>query len=108
MCLHSTRVHSGHARKFKKPWTGPYRVLQHISDQVYKIKHVHTSKLVHFDRLKPCNNEMHTGMPRPSVLQSLTDFNTPNNGTIGSNIEVIEVPAAPSSVRTRLTPRRTT
>ena len=63
--LHSTRMHSGHDRKFKKPWTGPYRVLQHISDQVYEIKHVHTSKklVVHFDRLKPRNNNMRTGIP---------------------------------------------
>ena len=50
--LHSTRVCSLHSRKFKKPRTNPYKMLQRINVQVYKIKHIHTSKklVVHFDR----------------------------------------------------------
>ena len=109
--LHSTRMCGRHTRKFKKPWTGPYKVLQCISDQVYKIKHIHTSKklVVHFDRLKPCKNNMRTETSSPSsVLPSLTNSSTSNSVLIGSNIEVIELPAAPPAAPTRLLPRRTT
>ena len=46
----------GQARKFHRPWVGPYRILDKISVANYRIQHVFNNKrtVVHFNRLKRC------------------------------------------------------
>ena len=59
--LLSPAVPVGHSRKLHCPWTGPYEVLQKLSDCTYKIQsrdgksRIH---VVHFNRLKPCPPDM--------------------------------------------------
>ena len=55
--FHSPVVPKGTARKFHRPWTGPYKVVKRINDTTYRIEDVQARrrrKVVHFDRLKPC------------------------------------------------------
>ena len=51
----------GHARKFRRPWIGPYRILEKLSEANYRIQHMSNGKrpVVHFDRLKPCYAGVH-------------------------------------------------
>ena len=44
----------GHARKFRRPWIGPYRILEKLSEANYRIQHMSNGKraVIHFDRLK--------------------------------------------------------
>ena len=44
----------GQARKFRRPWVGPYRILDKLSVANYRIQHVFNNKrtVVHFDRLR--------------------------------------------------------
>ena len=45
-------VPKGQTKKFYKPWTGPYKVLNSLSDSTYWIKYTHhpfKSKAVRFD-----------------------------------------------------------
>ena len=47
----------GKSKKLHHPWTGPYKILDKISDSDYKIKGLRGKKqchIVHFDRLKLC------------------------------------------------------
>ena len=55
--LHSPVVPRGQSKKLHHPWTGPYRVMEKLSDSDYKVKHVKGGRppvVVHFDRLKLC------------------------------------------------------
>ena len=50
-------VKPGHSKKLRHPWTGPYQVLDNLSDTDYRIKPLQGKKstiVVHFNRLKPC------------------------------------------------------
>ena len=53
--LHCPAVPKGRARKFHRPWQGPFRVVTVLSDAVYRIQREGSRqrKVVHFDRLKP-------------------------------------------------------
>ena len=55
--LHSTVIPPGQSKKLHHPWTGPYKIIEKISDSDYKIKGLRGRKqthIVHFDRLKLC------------------------------------------------------
>ena len=51
--LHQTRRFKGLSPKLQSRWVGPYKVVQRISDIVYKIKKTGKSIIVHHNRLKP-------------------------------------------------------
>ena len=56
--LHNPAVPTGESRKLYHPWTGPYRVIDKISEANYRIKEVYGKKepsVVHFNRLKLCH-----------------------------------------------------
>ena len=55
--LHSTVIPQGHSRKLHHPWTGPYTVIERVSESDYRIKGLRGRRrthIVHFDRLKLC------------------------------------------------------
>ena len=45
-----------HSRKFRRPWIGPYWILEKLSEANYRIQHMSNGKraVIHFDWLKPC------------------------------------------------------
>ena len=53
-------VSKGSSRKFHSPWSGPYKVCRKLSEVNYEIQHLgnHQRKIVHFDRLKQCRQDM--------------------------------------------------
>ena len=67
--LFNPAIPRGRARKFHRPWTGPYRVLTRLSDRNYRLKNVHNHqvKTVHFDRLKPRPANIRLPPPRRTL-----------------------------------------
>ena len=59
--LHNTHVPLGHSRKLHCPWSGPYLVVECLSDVMYRIRSVYgknCEQVVHFDHLKPCPHDI--------------------------------------------------
>ena len=55
--LHSPVIGKGKSHKLHYPWTGPYKVNKKLSDVTYRIQKLQgrkQRKVVDFDRLKPC------------------------------------------------------
>ena len=56
--LNNPVVPRGRSRKLHCPWTGPFKVIKNISPVVYRIQDKRPGSrkrvVVHFDRLKPC------------------------------------------------------
>ena len=94
-------VPRGSFKKFHKPWTGPYKVIEKLSDSTYCIKNTQRPfkiKVVYFDRLKLCNPG--TRLPQVDSQLPATDQHQspPSPPLIGTNIEIIdelEIPQAP-------------
>ena len=59
--LHSPVIPQGQVKKFHSPWTGPYKVVRHISEATYRVQDVSVPRrrvVVHFDRLKLCPKDI--------------------------------------------------
>ena len=70
--LHSVVIPRGQAKKFHRPWTGPFKIVRRIGDATYRIQDLRNRRrrvVVHFDRLKVC--------PRDMRLPQLPSCNTP-------------------------------
>ena len=91
--LHNAKVPRGTNKKFHKPWNGPYRALEKISDQNYRIENTHNSKkqVVHFDRLNRCNPDTRF-FPRPRQQHPSPPIKDIRQ--VGTNIEIINQPDA--------------
>jgi hypothetical protein len=74
--LHSTVSPKGRARKFHRPWTGPYRVVRNFSDVTYRLQDIQSPRccpIMYFDRLKLFPKDMRiTALPmqQSSTLHS--------------------------------------
>ena len=93
--LHSSVARKGPRRKLSHQWTGPFKVIKRLSDATYRIQHglrKNQQKVVHFDRLKPCPDNMRFDhvVPRPTPIQVDTNVqpSTPSD-TVGRNLEFI-------------------
>ena len=82
--LHSTVIPQGHSRKLHLPWTGPFKVIERVSESDYRLKGRRTTHIVHFDRLKLCapgtqfltavNGDSDVVNPQPTNLNSSDVF----------------------------------
>ena len=71
-------------KALERPYTGPHRVLQRVSDRVYEIEVNGTSKNVSVELLKPAH----------MVFDGLVDLPPSNRGTSdGSSVTVSSLPA---------------
>ena len=55
--LHSSVVPRGKSRKLHHPWSGPFKILQNLSEANYRIKKLTGNRriqVIHFDHLKLC------------------------------------------------------
>ncbi|KAL5479795.1 hypothetical protein EMCRGX_G023373 [Ephydatia muelleri] len=54
--LFNPAVPKGGSRKFHSPWTGPFKIVERVSEATYHIQNTVDGKtsIVHFDRLKRC------------------------------------------------------
>ena len=95
MWLFNPVVPKGHYKKFHKPWTGPHKVLSKLSDSTYSIKHTRRpfrTKVVHFDRLKPCRNDICFPLEELSRLVGQPSQTAALPTPIGTNVEIIDAP----------------
>ena len=89
------------SRKLYHPWTGPYKIVKQLSEVTYRIQKLHgrkQRKIVHFDRLKPCpenvrldhdsDNSRPPGDITSTSRHNVTQTYTPAN--IGEDIELME------------------
>ena len=76
--LHHHLRKKGRSPKLTRPWTGPYVILNKLSDVTFRIQATPRSRqqIVHADRLKPCVGIVASdlgfrqfGMPRPASPQ---------------------------------------
>ena len=61
--LHSPVIGKGKSRKLHHPWTGPYKVIKKLSDVTYRVQKLQgckQRKVVHFNQLKPCPDNIYT------------------------------------------------
>jgi ribosomal protein L21E len=59
--LHVPSVKRGRSHKFHRPWQGPFRIANKLSDVTYRIQAVGRKRkrlVVHFNRLKPCKEHI--------------------------------------------------
>ena len=85
--LHSPVVKPGSSKKFRLPWSGPYRVVKKLSDVTYRIQDLRnkkTRKVVHFDRLKSYLSSDELPFQR---TDSVNDG--PQAQPLGHNLEII-------------------
>ena len=69
--LHSPAVGRGLSKKLHKPWTGPYKVVDRLSETTYKIQNCNNRcriLIVHFNRLKMCS--LNVRLPNTSRYSS--------------------------------------
>ena len=95
--LHSPAVPKGRARKFHRPWTGPYKVIKRISNATYRIQDVQSRRhrpVVHFDRLKMCPENIR--LPQPVPRQPKPGIPSSSPHPTGSNLEIVENPSSPT------------
>ena len=67
--LFNPTIKKGQSRKFHRPWGGPYRICEKLSDVTYRVQHTGNNKckVVHFNRL---NNALKTfGCYQVNLLQ---------------------------------------
>ena len=56
--MHTPAMKAGLTRKFKKFWSGPYKVIRKISELNYEVVSQDNRKqIVHINRLKKCYNQ---------------------------------------------------
>ena len=105
--LHNPTVPPGESRKLYHPWTGPYKVLEKISDADYCIKEVYGKKpalVVHFNRLKLCPPG--TRLPQPYQTVENTDIVRPPKSRHSFQLQLVDddAPEMRRSTRERRPP----
>ena len=73
-------VPKGHSRKLLTPWVGPYKVIKCLSDAVYRIQDTRANRrrqVVHFDRLKPCHQNIRIQAKANTPQQQTSTDGTP-------------------------------
>ena len=106
--LHNPTVPPGQSAKLMHPWTGPYRIVERLSEVDYRIQELFgkkTPSVVHFDRLKRCHPD--TRFPDQDTSDD-TPQDQPENLTLYSHfdIELIEPDAVESAPLRRSTRNR--
>ena len=106
--LHNPNVPPGQSAKLMHPWTGPYRIVERLSEVDYRIQELFgkkTPSVVHFDRLKRCHPD--TRFPDQDTSDDAPQ-DQPENLTLYSHLdmELIEPDAVESAPLRRSTRNR--
>ena len=107
--LHSPVTPRGQSRKLSWPWTGPFRIVRHISDATYRIQNVslsHHRLVVHFDCLKLCPPNMR--FPAESSTATVPTDSTSNDlvRPPGTCLEIVDEDNTPPPPPPPRYPRR--
>ena len=103
--LHNQAVGRGYSKKFHKPWQGPFKVVEVLGPNVYRIAECanpRRQKVVHFNRLKPAPAEAESQPPPEVILWPCTPrlptdpaSALPNAGDHNEDIQPPIVPMEP-------------
>eukprot|EP00731_Ephydatia_muelleri_P029144 Em0020g788a len=87
--LFNPAIRKGQPRKLHKPWSGPYRIRRKMSEVTYQIQHTgnHKLKVVHFNRLKRCPNNIRLPARKSPPVPSSEPAESP---PVGSSLELLE------------------
>ena len=116
--LHSPAVPRRKSRKLHHPWSGPWQVVKRLSDATYRIQNLQQRRrrlVVHFDRLKPCAENIRLENTTARAGSSSTppqDRHTPTAPHFGEQLEAVDDDLEPDTTthryptRTRQPPAR--
>ena len=104
---HSPVVLRGQSKKLHHPWTGPFKIVEQISESDYKIRNVQRKKklqVVHFDRLKLCtpgtrfsSGATETVESSDRTTENSNDYSAPD--IFGQDMELVESGPGPPEPR---------
>ena len=104
--LFSPVVPRGCPRKLHRPWTGPFKIVNRLSDVTYRIQDVHSRRhrlVVHFNRLKACPPNMR--FPDNEQTSSPPQNRNLPPDPVGAQLELVDEIDYPSPPEPRY-PRR--
>lgn len=96
--LHCPAVPRGQSKKLHRPWSGPYRIVSKLSEEIYRIQNMQRRNqrlVVHFNRLKSCPPDIRLTDPAPVSVQNHS--RSPPNPSLGEGIELLEYDDAPAT-----------
>eukprot|EP00731_Ephydatia_muelleri_P031382 Em0022g896a len=94
--LFNPAVPKGGSRKFHSPWTGPFKIVERVSEATYHIQNTVDGKtsIVHFDRLKRCRPDIRTNIKQTKKLakkdNSPTCGSTAGKDPPGTHMELLD------------------
>ena len=94
--LHSPARCRGASKKLCHPWSGPYKVVKKLSDCNYRIEKLQgrrDRKVVHFERLKLCPEDIRLDDDHPMISESphmSQDSQQPEQQPVGYDIELVD------------------
>ena len=82
----------GQTWKFPRPWGGPYRICEKLSDVTYCVQHTGNNKcqVVHFDRLKKCPENIRLLPRKPTTGARDPQPQPVSPPPVGSSLELLE------------------
>ena len=85
-------VPKGGSRKFHSPWTGPFKIVERVSEATYHIQNTVDGKtsIVHFDRLKRCRPDIRTNIKQTKKDNSPTCGSTAGKDPPGTHMELLD------------------
>ena len=106
--LHNPAVPRGHSKKLHRPWSGHFKVVDKISDAVYRVQNLRARRqhrVVHFDQLKPYPPDMR-------LPEALLDYynHTPSSSIYpqppGTTLEILDPPDGRETPQEEVQPPR--
>eukprot|EP00731_Ephydatia_muelleri_P038941 Em1000g3a len=93
--FYNKKVHAvpkGGSRKFHSPWTGPFKIVERVSEATYHIQNTVDGKtsIVHFDRLKRCRPDIRTNIKQTKKDNSPTCGSTAGKDPPGTHMELLD------------------
>ena len=90
--LFNPTIKKGQSRKFHRPWGGPYRICEKLSDVTYCVQHTgnNKGKVVHFNRLKKCPENIQLLPSKPTTGARDPPPQPVSPPPVGSSLELLE------------------
>eukprot|EP00731_Ephydatia_muelleri_P039115 Em1119g1a len=90
--LFNPTIKKGQSRKFHRPWGGPYRICEKLSDVTYCVQHTgnNKGKVVHFNRLKKCPENIRLLPSKPTTGARDPPPQPVSPPPVGSSLELLE------------------
>ncbi|KAL5475730.1 hypothetical protein EMCRGX_G025580 [Ephydatia muelleri] len=90
--LFNPAIKKGQSQKFHRPWGGPYRICEKLSDVTYHVQHTGNNKckVVHFNWLKKCPENIRLLPRKPTTGARDPPPQPVSPPPVGSSLELLE------------------